>query len=212
MRKKIATALAIGAIGIGGLAVSGSASAADDATSGAPTSRIEAIKDALAGLVGDGSISQDQADEVATTLGSADLGPGGGHGPHGRAGGPDLATAATTLKLSEDDLRTALQGGKTLAQVAADQDVAVDDLVAALVDAEKARIATQVSDGDLTQAQADERLADLTQRVTDRVNSAGRPGGRGPAGDAPAAPAAPDAPAAPTAPSASPSATATSGT
>ena len=51
---------------------------------------IEAIQEALAGLVSDGSITQDQAEEVATTLGSADLGPRGGHG----GGGRDLGAAA----------------------------------------------------------------------------------------------------------------------
>jgi len=35
------------------------------------------------------------------------------------------------------------------------------------------------TDGRVTQAQADERLADLTQRVTNQVNSTGPVGGRG---------------------------------
>lgn len=211
MRKRIATALAVGAIGVGGLAVSGAASAADT-TGTATTSRVQAVKDALKGLVGDGSISQAQADEVATTLGSADLGPGGGHGGGGR--GADLATAATTLKLSEDDLRTQLQAGRTLAQVASAQGVAVDDLVTALVDAQKTRIAAQVTAGTITQAQADERLADLKQRITDRVNAAGGGGrgGRGPGGGSAPTPSASPSASSSTSSSTSSGAAATSGT
>jgi len=206
VRKRIATALAVGALGVGGLAVSGVASAADTAGT-ATTSRVQAVKDALEGLVGDGSITQAQADEVATTLGSADLGRGGGHGG-GR--GADLATAASTLGLSEADLRTQLQGGRTLAQVASAQGVAVDDLVTALVDAQKTRIAAQVTAGTITQAQADERLADLTRRTTDRVNAAGGGGrgGRGPGGSG----SAPSPSASPSTSSGASSGAATSGT
>jgi len=169
VRNKLITLTAAGLLAIGGVAVAGSALAATGATDTAATvsSRVDRIKDALAGLVSDGSITQDQADEVATTLDEADL--GGGHGGgHGR----DLATAASTLGMSEDDLRTALDAdGATLASVAEDQGVAVDTLVTALVDAEEARIAQKVTGGDLTQAEADERLTDLQTRITDRVNS-----------------------------------------
>jgi hypothetical protein len=55
--------------------------------------------------------------------------------------------------------------------------------VQALVAAEQERIAEAVADGRLSQEEADERLADLEQRVTERVESeverAGSPG-RGP--------------------------------
>lgn len=135
---------------------------------------MDGIKKALSGLVSDGTLTQAQADKVATTLDSS----GAMHGPGGRHGGPDLAGAATALGMSEVDLRTALQGGKTLAQVAKDKGVAVDKLVQVLVDAEKARIAQDVSSGRITQQQADEWLADLTQRITDRVNAT-RPDGPG---------------------------------
>ena len=49
--------------------------------------------------------------------------------------------------------------------------------------AQQERIDQAVEDGDLTQEQADERLADLEERVTERVNSDDwghrGPGGRG---------------------------------
>jgi hypothetical protein len=50
-------------------------------------------------------------------------------------------------------------------------DVTVDALVAALVKVETTRITKQVTNGKFTQAEADQRLADLTARITERVNS-----------------------------------------
>ena len=94
-----------------------------------------------------------------------------GHGIRGHG----LDAAATALKMTEAELRTALAGGKTLAQVAQDKGVSVDTLVAAMVKAEKARIEQAVTDKRLTRGEADVRLADLTARVTERVNST-RPG------------------------------------
>lgn len=174
MRKKLITLTTAGLIAVGGAAVAVPALAATDtsstATATAGSLQVDRITEALAGLVTDGSITQAQAEQIATTLDAADL--GGGHG-----GGRDLSTAATALNMTEDDLRTALQAdGATLATVAEAQGVSVDTLIDALVTAGQERITQAVTDGELTQEQADERLADLETRVTDRVNSGG--GGR----------------------------------
>jgi hypothetical protein len=84
--------------------------------------------------------------------------------------------------MTEEELRTALAvDGTSLAEVAEAQDVQIDTLVEALVQAEQERIAQAVEDGRITQAEADERLADLEARVTERVSSedAHLGGGRG---------------------------------
>ena len=174
MRTTLITITAAGLLAVGGLAVAGPAVAATSTTGTAVSSQVDRITQALAGLVSDGSITQAQADDVATTLDEADL--GGGHGG-GHGGGRNLATAATALGMSEEDLRTALEeDGATLASVAEVRGVAVDTLVAALVDAERTRIAQEVTDGDLLQAEADERLVDVEARITEQVSSTG--GGR----------------------------------
>jgi polyhydroxyalkanoate synthesis regulator phasin len=191
MRTKLVTVVVAGGIGLAGLTLAApSALAAVGATDSAAavSSRVDKVKAALAGLVKDGTLTQAQADKVASTLGSADLrgGPGGHGGRGGPGGGRDLTAAATALGMSEADLRTALDGGKTLAQIAGDKNVPVDSLVAKLVEAGKARIAKDVTDGRLTQAQADTILADLTERITQRVNAT-RPAHEGrerPNGDA----------------------------
>jgi hypothetical protein len=82
--------------------------------------------------------------------------------------------------MTEEELRSALEvEGTTLADVAEEQGVEVGALVDALVEAHEERIAQAVEDGRLTQEEADERLADLEERVTERVENAEGLGGRG---------------------------------
>ncbi|MGY1722861.1 hypothetical protein [Blastococcus sp. SYSU DS0533] len=175
MRRKLIIATTAGALALGGgLAVAVPALADGEAS----TTREDRIRDALTGLVDDGSLTGAQADEVAATL--AESGLGGGHG-HGHGGRLDLAAAATALDLTEDELREALATeGTSLADVAEQQGVAVDTLVEALVTAQQERLAQAVEAGDLTQEEADERLADLEERVAVRVaDENGGPRGRG---------------------------------
>lgn len=107
-------------------------------------------------------------------------GPGGGTGApgHGKRGGhrgpkPNLGVAATALGMSEADLRMALRSGQSLAQVAQSKNVDVQKVIDALVADAKAKLAAKVQAGEITQAQADERSANLTQRITDMVNRTG---------------------------------------
>ena len=173
MRKKLIIATTAGVLTLGGLGLAAPALADTGNASG---SAVDRITEALSGLVSDGSITQEQADEVASTLDEAGMGHRGGH----RGGGFDLSAAATALGMTEDELRTALEtDGTTLADVAGEQGVEVDALVDALVTAQQERIAVAVEDGRITQEQADERLADLEERVTERVNSEAPVGGPG---------------------------------
>ena len=176
MRKKLVVAAAAGALTLTGLAVAVPAVAQTEETDGTSTSVVDRIKDALSGLVDDGSISQEQADEVATTLGDSGF---GGHWGHG--GWHGLEAAAEALGMTEDELRTALEAeGATLAKVAEEKGVAVDTLVDALVTAQREGIAKAVESG-MPQDVADKRLADVDQRVTEWVNSTheDRPWGHG---------------------------------
>ena len=180
MRKKVIIATTAGVLSLGGLAVAVPAMAGPGDTGSSP---VERITEALSGLVSDGSLTQEQADEVASTLSEAGVGRHGGHGGPG-GGRVDLEAAATALGMTENELRTALEPrGTSLADVAEEQGVAVGTLVDALVSSAQEDIAQAVEAGELTQEQADERLADLEERVTDRVRSAGLPAGeRGPRG------------------------------
>ncbi|GAA2016632.1 hypothetical protein WDZ16_14520 [Pseudokineococcus marinus] len=205
MRRKLATITVAGAIALGGAALAGPAlaDAAPDAvtesTQDAAQGAVDAVADgvdriteALAGLVSDGTLTQDQADEVASTLADALPGPGGPGGPGGLGPGPaGLDAAAEVLDLTPEELRDALaQDGATLASVAEDQGVSTDDLVAALVDAARAHLDEEVADGRITQEQADERAADLEARIGELVTTEVGdrplgPGGHGPGGHGP---------------------------
>jgi hypothetical protein len=84
--------------------------------------------------------------------------------------GPGLDAAATYLGLTATQLRTELESGKTLAQIATSHGKTADGLVSALVDAAKKRLDAAVTAGRLTRSEADSLLAGLEDRITDVVN------------------------------------------
>jgi hypothetical protein len=198
---KLVTLAAVGALTLGGAALAGTALAATGgaAPSLAPTpsyaplsprpddaaARAERIKQALAGLVADKTLTQAQADKVASTLAASGVGRGPGAPGHfggPRAlGAPALGAAAKALGTTQADLLTQLRSGKSLAAVAKDKGIDVQKVVDALVAEAKQRIADAVKSGRLTQAQADQRLKNLTARITAKVNAT-RPDGPGRAG------------------------------
>ena len=196
MNKKLATlglgaGLAAGTVAglIAVPAISGAQSSSTTATAPAtaPADRPDPsvrLNETLKPLVDAGTITQAQADAVIAAL-KADMPEHGDQGRGGK-GGPGLEIAAQALGTTADELHTALEGGQTLAQVAADKGVDVQVVVDALVAERTTHINQEVTDGELTQAQADEKLADLEQHVTDMVNNprpAGGPrGGHGPKG------------------------------
>ncbi len=130
-----------------------------------------------------------------------------GHGPRGER--PGLETVMTVFDLTEDELKAAREAGTTLAELAEQQGVELADLIDALVADAEEHISEHVAEGDLTQDEADERLAEIEQRITDRVNGVepaegdrpepgdrpdrGGRGERGPGGHGPHGPADEDA-------------------
>lgn len=168
------------------------APSATDGSTTTTTSPQARLTEALAGLVTDGTITQAQADEVASTL--ADRLPRGGHGGgdhdgFGRAAfGQVSAAAAKALGVSETDLRTELQGGKSVADVAEEKGVDLATVTTAVTDAVKAQIAQAVSDGTITQARADAIEANLDAKVAEELaevhdgHHGGRDGRGGPFG------------------------------
>lgn len=180
MRSKRAGLVLASTIGLAALAAGALVGpAVADAASGgsspavAVSHRVDQLKQALQGLVDNGTITAQQRDKVATTL--ADKLP-----PPGRRGqGPDavaLDVAASTLGMTPQDLRTQLRSGKSLADVAKDKGVPLTTLTSALQKAAQDRLSQAVTDGRLTQAQADALKAQLPQRIADGVQRKGDPG------------------------------------
>ena len=155
-----------------------------------------AMKNRIDQAVEDGRLTQAEANRMKAAIDRESvpmLGPGFRKERHFGGGRHGLEEAAKFLGMTEAALRTQLQNGKTLAQVARDRNKSVDGLVNALVAEKRARIEQKVEDGQLTQAQANELLARMKERVTDMVNGRfgprhehrfGGPGGpRGPPGE-----------------------------
>ena len=151
-----------------------------------------ALKDQIEAAVTAGKLTRAQADAIEARIdagqglgfggiGRGPGGPGGHGGPGGLHGilGPSLDAATTYLGLTEAQIRTQLQSGKTLAQIATAQGKTADGLIDKLVTAETAQLAKAVQDGHLTAAQQTQILANLKQRVTDMVNGTFGPGMHG---------------------------------
>jgi hypothetical protein len=156
------------------------AASGSDATQAKPGAWIDDVFDKL---VGDGTITQAQADKVQAALEAAR--PEGGPGGPGGRGGPGLDAAAKALGIDASELRTDLQSGKTVAEVAKAKGVDVQTVIDALVTEMQSHLADAVSSGRLTQAQADEMKANATERATAIVNGErpdGPPPGMGPGG------------------------------
>jgi hypothetical protein len=113
-------------------------------------------------------------------------GPGDGRGPRdGHGPGKNVAAIASVLKLTEAELKTQMQSGKTLAQIATAQSVSVQSVINVLVADMQAHIAEELASGEITQAQADTKLAGVTAKATERVNNLRPARGRGMQGHGP---------------------------
>ena len=133
-----------------------------------------------------GKITKDQADAMKKRSKDGGL-PLFGGGRHGGFGGPghhggfgrgakSLAGAATYLGLTEAKLRSELEAGKTLAEIAKAQGKTVAGLKEALKANTKAKLDAAVKDGRITQAQADEMLSRFDEHLDDMI--AGKLGGK----------------------------------
>ncbi len=90
-----------------------------------------------------------------------------------------IATAAKTLDMTQADLVAALNGGKTVADVAKDKGVSLDTIADAFVATRAEWLKTSVSSGRLTQAQADANLAIMKANITSQLNEKWSPRGNG---------------------------------
>ena len=92
----------------------------------------------------------------------------------------NLSVAASTIGVTDDALRSALQSGQSIADVAKANNVDPQTVIDALVADAQSHLAGDVTSGKLTQAQADQISADLATHITDEVNHAGIGGPGGP--------------------------------
>ena len=188
MHKRTAALVLTGALAAGTVGAVVITPASASTSSNPVSSRLAMIKDALKGLVGDGTLTQAQADKVASTLNNKlpQGGFGGGPGsPPRRDDGPARVDGRRRhdAQLTPAELMTQLRSGKSLATIAQAQGVSTDTLISTMVTAAEKQLATAVQNKRITQAQADTIKSTLTQRMTDLVNGTlpkTRPGFGGP--------------------------------
>ncbi len=123
-------------------------------------------------------------DQPGTANPGPNGGPGGPGGP-GRGGfgfgvqGDPLATAATFLGTTTADLRTKMEGGQTLAQIATAAGKTRDALIQALVSDATTKIEAAKTAGTITAEQATQLETGLADRMAKLADST-EPAGRGP--------------------------------
>ncbi len=139
-----------------------------------------AAEDRIDAAVAAGTITKEQGDTLKKASESGAAAPGHGIGFRGLFGfgaghvepllADPLGAAATYLGLTTDELRTKLQSGKSLAQIAKDEGKSVAGLEQAMVASAKTKLDQAVSDGKITSAQRDQILSRLQQSIDDLVN------------------------------------------
>ena len=121
-------------------------------------------------------------DTMLTTAGLPARGPhgeGGKGGHEGKGGGKFMsATLATTLKLTQEELKTQLHSGKSIADVAKAQSVDIADVKKVMTSDFTAHLAEEVTSGEHTQAEADAKLAEFKTNLDTMVNRVGPAGGK----------------------------------
>ena len=138
----------------------------------------KALGDRVDAAVAAGRITKAEGDALKQRIAASDFPLFGGlHHGFGHVVFPAVEAAAGYIGITEAQLRTELQGGKSLAQVATAHGKSVDGLVNALVAEAKSKLDAAVSAGRLTKSQETELLSRLKDRITSRVNGTelGRP-------------------------------------
>lgn len=142
------------------------------------------VQDVIDALVADASARLDELktelpDRIAELVNRT----GWGNNEPGPVVEETLSKAAEVIGVTPEELRDELDNGSTIAEVATAHGVDLQDVIDALVADGEARIDQAVADGKIDEARGEEIKANLTERITARVNGErperGRPGGPG---------------------------------
>jgi polyhydroxyalkanoate synthesis regulator phasin len=183
-------ALTAGSIGVAGAASKASQKVSVTTFSSRVAGQVgdgpeQALATILKDLVTKGTLTQAQADAVTAAVTAAkathdaDRPMDGKGGPLGADRAAIETLVSTTIGVDTATIKSRLQAGESLAQIAGAKK---DALIAALVADETKRIDAAVTAGKLTAAQATALKANLVAHVTQEVNAVG---GKGPFGKGP---------------------------
>lgn len=135
----------------------------------------QALENRVDAAVADGRLTEAEATALKARIAAGEV-PllGLGHGGRHHAGpghhGLELDAASTYLGLTEAEIRTRLESGDTLAEIAAAEGKTSAGLVSALVAAAGTELDQKVAEGRISEAQKATILADLESRIQSIVN------------------------------------------
>jgi len=155
----------------------------------------QAREQVLDKAVEEGNLTQNQADRIRERadqgfgpgmmgggLGRGMMGRGLGWGMMGDSQDSLIAVAADKLGMTVDELQTQLKDGKTIADLASEKGVDLQSIVDAFMTSRQEALSQAVTDGKITQEQADQMLENMRDMVEDHLNGempAFGPGGCG---------------------------------
>lgn len=156
--------------------------AGDESSEDRLANRQDRIRTALDGLVANGTITSAQADAVAAEL--AGQWPERGRRFHRLHFGLDVVS--TTIGITEAELREALRGGQTIAEVAEANGVSAQTVIDAMVGAITTRMDEALAAGNIDEERAAQVKENAVARATEIVNRewSTRPGDSAEAGGA----------------------------
>ena len=130
------------------------------------------LRETLQDLVDDGTLTSAQADAVTEHLveNRPDRGDRGHHGPRGHRPGAGGEVVADLLGIDVETLRDELRSGNSIADIAAENGVDVQDVIDTLVAQAGEHLDLAVENGRLTAEEAAEKAEQLEDRITARVN------------------------------------------
>lgn len=137
------------------------------------TAREEARLQVIDEAVASGDITAERAERLKSAE------PGEGRGRHGRGGfgkqafrgvGDIFGTVAESLGMTMEEFKAELMAGKTVAQIAEENDVSRDQLKATIVANVTAAVISKVQSGDISQEMADKILEGLAARIDGMID------------------------------------------
>ena len=147
------------------------------------TKRSETIKQEVT----DGKLTQDEADKIISDLktnltewyNTGTLPAAWQRGGGMRIGMDEIAKA---LGMTEDELNTALKANKTISQIAEGKSISLDILAGTLLTRYTDQLKKEVTDGKLTQTEADQKLATIKSDLVKQLESGNLNFGQNPDG------------------------------
>ncbi len=168
------TVLVVATLAMSGIALAQTNESTDETVKNVVTRIVKRLQS----LVDDGTITAVQAEAVAAVLADGARPEARPEAlpetrPEARSGnnGPNFGAIAEFLGMEVVEFRKALQEYDTPADLAVAKGSSGPQLISYLIDQASQRLDQAVADGKMEQAAADETLAEVTERITEMVNS-----------------------------------------